>query len=100
MGKLFYKAESRKEFYQEMNNPENSLSREQITLGAMLRIADATELMAKNFQEMQTDRDMYKRWYNEECERNNFLIKRNRALRGHITRLKNRIKKHSGPKFI
>jgi len=65
---------------------------DQIKAGALQRIADATELMAKNYIEMQrenerlrVDKAMYYRWYQKEQNRN-------RSLRGVITKLKNKFK--------
>lgn len=37
-----------------------------INSGSLQRIADATEIMARNFVQLQNDRDMYKRWYTTE----------------------------------
>lgn len=78
--------------------PGQVLSNELITMGAIQRIADATELMASNFKKLQDDRDMYKRWYESECEKSNSILKLNNrilkskcALKGHITRLKKRL---------
>jgi hypothetical protein len=76
------------------------LNMEQINCGALLRIADATELMAKNYAQLQSDLERYKRWYNDSDERNTRLRRTNQALRGHLTRLGNQIEKETGPKFI
>lgn len=38
----------------------------EINAGSLQRIADATEIMAGNFIALQNDRDLYKRWYNEQ----------------------------------
>jgi len=63
---------------------------EQIKIGSLQRIADATEKMASNYTQLQNERDLYKRWY----EAKNVHIKKlehsNAALRGHIKRLKKR----------
>lgn len=67
------------------------MSNELITMGAIQRIADATELMASNYKKLQDDVKMYERWYNEETERNNRLRKSISVLKGHITRLKKRV---------
>lgn len=61
---------------------------DQIQLGCLQRIADATEKMAGNYDALIHDRDLYKRWYNEERERNARLERRIRSLRGVITRMK------------
>ncbi len=63
---------------------------EQINCGSLQRIADATELMAKNYAKM--ERDL--RWYKENYPRRNAQIEKlersNSALRGVITRMKNK----------
>lgn len=65
-----------------------SLSLEQINTGSMLRIADATELMARNYQRLISERDMYKRLFEEERATAKRLTRQANALRGVITRLK------------
>lgn len=76
------------------------LSIEQIQLGAILRIADASELMAKNFLDLQREnqhlkesRDSYRRLY-EKAER------RITALKGAVTRQKKKRLTHSGPTSV
>ena len=61
---------------------------EAISAGALQRIADATEMMAKNYASLQEDRDRYRRWYNEEVERRAKLQRQITALKGVITKLK------------
>lgn len=61
---------------------------EQINCGAILRIADAAELMAKNHAQLVADRDRFERWHLQgnaalETER-----RRNAALRGIVKKLK------------
>lgn len=60
----------------------------EINLGSLQRIADATEVMAGNFIALQNDRDLYRRWYNEQRQNTEKLYNRIRSLKGHITRLK------------
>jgi hypothetical protein len=62
---------------------------EHINAGSLQRIADATELMAKNYLQLQSDRDLYKRWYNESSAQKAKLYRQISALRGVITKLKN-----------
>lgn len=62
---------------------------EDINSGSLQRIADATEKMAGNYIQLQHDRDLYKRWYEEQYATVKRLCKSNAALRGHIKRLKN-----------
>jgi hypothetical protein len=84
-----YKDESRANWGRETN--QNALTRDEIQHGAILRIADATEAMAKNHVQLQAERDRLQRWYDQERDRAAKLERSNAALRGQITRLKNRI---------
>jgi hypothetical protein len=71
------------------NNPnEEYPGDENIKLGCLMRIADASEKMASNYTQLQNDRDCYKRWYNEEREAKEKLNRTIKALRGVITKLK------------
>ena len=58
----------------------------------LLRIAEATELMAQNHKELVHDRDMYERYWIEEEERRVRLEKQIAGLRGYITRLKKKVR--------
>lgn len=64
---------------------------EEIQLGAILRIADASEKMASNYTQLQADLD----WYKKRCKSLNETIEhRNRQianLRGQITKLKKKM---------
>lgn len=79
-----YKDESRKLWRSSMEKP----STDQIQLGCLQRIADATELMAKNHDQLVADRDRYQRWYDQQRERSLRLERSNAALRGVITKMK------------
>ena len=70
---------------------ENKLALEQINTGAMLRIADAAEAMAKNYVQLQADCERYKRWYAEERDKVAKLGRSNSALSGQITKLKKKL---------
>lgn len=59
-----------------------SLNTDDIRTGCLQRIADASELMAKNYLELQSNRDMYKRWYDQESARNAKLQRQVNAYRG------------------
>ena len=87
MSKLSIKNHSRLDFTLKENDDANTP--ENITLGCMLRIADATEAMAKNFLQLQSDVKYYKEnrdfWKEKALE----LTRSNASLKGHITRLKN-----------
>jgi len=69
-------------------NVEGNIGQNQIQLGAILRIADALETIAHNYQSLMEDRDRYKRWYEEQWERTKKGNRRESALRGVITKLK------------
>lgn len=67
---------------------EEALTLEQINAGALMRIADASEAMAKNHVALMREREMYERMYRERqatCQR---LSRQVSALRGVITKLK------------
>jgi len=68
----------------------NGNTLEAIGAGSLQRIADATELMAKNYLQLQTDRELYKRWYNESKAQKEKLYRQISALKGVITKLKKR----------
>ena len=80
-----YREESRKNYGQ---SGGGNLTLEQITCGALLRMADATETMAKNHIKMQSDLDYYKRLSENRADRVASLERSNAALRGTITKLK------------
>lgn len=85
MAKKFYKQESRGDWYLET---DTSLPQDKIQLGAILRIADAAEAMAKNYNELIKERDNYKQWYEQAHQRNQALHRRIYALKAWITRWK------------
>jgi hypothetical protein len=61
---------------------------EDVKIGCLQRIADATEAMAKNYQHLINDRDFYKRRYEEEKALGERMARRISALRGVITKMK------------
>lgn len=69
----------------------SKLTLEEIQAGAILRIADATEAMAKNHVQLQAEVDRLNRWYDQARKRSAKLERSNVALRGHITRLKKKL---------
>ena len=70
---------------------------QRIKVGCLQRIAEATELMAQNHQELIDQRDMYQRWY-KEASRDLRSEKRSKAaLRGVITKLKKQIERLEMP---
>lgn len=62
---------------------------EEISTGALQRIADASELMAKNHEKMERDLNYLKERHRENLARISKLERSNAALKGVITRLKN-----------
>lgn len=73
------------------NNPSTgNPNLDQVNTGSLQRIALATEKMASNYQRMENDLAMYKRWLQEEKACSQRLYKSNAALRGHLKRLKNK----------
>lgn len=72
---------------------DQKLNFDGIQLGAILRIADASEKMAKNYQQLIDERDRYKQYYEQEQKINHSLRMQIIGIRGYITRLKKRIKK-------
>ena len=85
-----YKKASRSNWGTELPKDQN-LNREQIQLGAILRIADATEAMAENYVKLQSDLAWYKENYYKAIGRCNDRDRTISALKGHITRLKNKL---------
>mgnify|MGYP003583070035 FL=1 len=57
-------------------------SNEQIQLGCMLRIADATEKMALRHTELMRDRDQYERWFRDEAARRKSVERQLSAAKG------------------
>jgi hypothetical protein len=71
---------------------QNNPSLEQIQTGALQRIADATELVAKNYNQLQSDMEWYKGLYEQERESNRRMVRRIAALQGVITKMKKKYK--------
>ena len=78
-----YKNQSKRSWWSE-GTPDNN----QIKLGCLQRIADATELMAQNYQSLIVQRNTYINWYEEEKNKRLHQEKCNAALRGVITKMK------------
>lgn len=64
---------------------------EEIRTGCLQRIADATELMAKNHAALVDERDRYLRWYEQKRQQTASLGHVISGLRGRITRLKRQL---------
>ena len=59
-----------------------------IKLGCLLRIADATEKMALHYSSLIEERDRYKKWYEKEKIQVSHLQSVISGLRGTITKMK------------
>lgn len=70
------------------NSDSDALTLEQINCGALLRIADATELMAKRHTDLINQRDQYERWYKQEQAENATLRRQVNAYKGQAKRLR------------
>lgn len=64
--------------------------RDLLKLGCLQRIADAMETMSQNYSRLIEEREFYQKRWREEERRAAALERSNRALRGTITRMKNR----------
>ena len=74
---------------------EGNPTLEEVRTSCLMRIADATETIAENYNALLDERDRYKKWFHEEQAAKTTLIKKVSALKGVIIRLKN---KNSIPK--
>ena len=78
--------------YRELSKQEwgsgQSATAEQLQLGAIQRIADATEKMASNYTAMERELATYKRWHAENQATIASIVRSNNALRGHLKRLR------------
>lgn len=83
-----YRIESKKNWHH-----SGDTSKDDIKTGSLQRIADATELMAKDYQKLISERDYYKRCYESEKNCSRRLNRSNTALRAWITRLKKKLAK-------
>lgn len=63
-----------------------------LQIGCLQRIADATELMAKNHAELVQSKDTLRDMYRRAIAREDRLERSLSATRGHLTRLKNKMK--------
>lgn len=82
-----FKDESRANWGETLE-PGQFLSDERLQLGAILRIADATEAMAKNWRQLVAERDEAVASRDRALAREDKLDRRVAALRGVITRMK------------
>ena len=59
-----------------------------VNCGSFQRIADACEKMAASYDAVRTERDSYRKWWEEGKQRAETLERRVNALRGVITKLR------------
>lgn len=79
-----FREQSREHWHSESGNPTT----EQLSLGCLQRIADATEVMSKNYADLIRQRDWYERQMKRERELRQQRDRTIAGLRGVITRLK------------
>lgn len=81
----------REETRQQYGTHAVSLNTEQINAGALLRIADACELMASNYKQLQAENETLKRQVEYFRESRNERDRSIAALKGVITKLKKKM---------
>ena len=89
-----YRDESRKDWG---TKQDGKLTLEQINTGALLRIADATEAMAKEYNRLIGENEYLQKRHRNQLAELERLRNQNRGLRGAITRLKNMAKHDDVP---
>ncbi len=67
---------------------KQELNLDQINCGALLRIADAVEIISKNYSDLLADNEFYKKRTKEMYLEEKRLAKRIAGLQGYINRLK------------
>lgn len=82
-----WKEQSRIDWGQDLGEHEFP-GREAIQLGAILRIADAMEAMAKSHTGLVEEKERYRKWYIDEREQKHRQYRMVSRLHGVITRLK------------
>lgn len=89
MGKFIDHRENSRVQWGRTCNGENNPDREDIRTGCLLRIADATEAMAKEHNRLLRDNEYLSRRHRELLAENQRMARRIASLRGVITRSKN-----------
>lgn len=85
-----FKSESRLNWGKELHNG-GTISNEEITLGAILRIADATEAMAKDRVALERDLKYYKDRFREQQATIDQLTKSRNSYKGKFNNLKKKL---------
>lgn len=88
-----YRAESRKNWHRKNSEATN----DDIKLGCLQRIADATEKMAQSYVALQADLAYYQKIYRDETAYRRKLERRIISLRGVITKQKNQLMSLEAP---
>ena len=83
-----YKEESRKSWGPTNERP---VLIGDIQIGCLQRIADATELMAKNHKNLIEEKERFERWYKDERAQRESLERSIIAHKANCTRLKNKL---------
>ena len=82
-----YKDEARKDWGCTDRKPDT----DELKIGALQRIADATEVMAREYSRLIEQRNIYEEWWRKSKAYSERLERRNAALRGQITKLRKRV---------
>lgn len=90
MAKRNFKEASRVDWTPSDKGDHEYPGHERVMIGCLQRIADATEAMAGPYLKTVADRDTYERWYREANAKIAKRDKKIAALRGVITRMKNK----------
>lgn len=83
-----YREESRKNYGQE---GDVNLTLEQLRTGALLRIADSVEKLCEDRDRLERQCDQYRKSMNYWLARAQKLERSNVALKGHLTRLRDKL---------
>jgi len=83
-----YRVESREDYHCEKGR---GFDQSELKTGALLRIADACEMMAKDKERLESQSNFYKQTCSRAIETEAWLIRRLSAAKGQITKLKKRI---------
>lgn len=70
------------------DNPNATVTDEQLRIGCLQRIADATEKMTKGYTSLEEELNIYKQYHAFDAAYIKKLEKANAALRGHVKRMK------------
>lgn len=87
-----YKEESKLDYGKSRDDSpgKGCATHEQLIVGSLQRIADASELMASNYTALQENRDWWKQTANDRLARAEKAERRITALKGVITKMKRR----------